>query len=292
MERIFFIVNPIAGSGKCYALFDEAKAILNDKNVPYSAEYTEYAGHAVKIAEEAVKRGEKFIVAVGGDGTVNEITSVLCGNKNIKFGILPFGTGNDISSFLNIPFDTLGAVDALIGCEAREMDMGVANDHTFINVAGFGFDVDVLLNTEKHKKGRKGMMPYLLGIIDAIFHRRKIHAVIETKDKKFEEDILFAVVGNGTQFGGGMKVTPNAKPDDGYFDICVVKYVSFLYMLKLLPSFLKGKHIGKKGVIDFREKFISFKTDVECLIQLDGEIMKGTPVEYRIIPNALKVVRP
>lgn len=173
MDRMFFIVNPVAGSGKCNALFSECETILRERGIEYIVKKTEYKGHAVKIAEEAIKNGEKFIIAAGGDGTVNEISSVICQNPNVKLGILPFGTGNDLSGMMNLPSEPEAAIDLLLSGEAKYIDLGIANGTKFTNVCGIGFDVDVLINTERHKKGRKGMLPYFLGIVDSLFHRKR-----------------------------------------------------------------------------------------------------------------------
>lgn len=292
MRRICFIVNKTAGAGKCEALFNSAEEILNAHNAEYVVHCTEYAGHAVKLADQAVKDGEKFIVAVGGDGTVNEVSSVLCGIAGIAFGILPFGTGNDAARNAGLPLEVDAAVHTLLEGSVHNYDMGLANGRPFINAGGFGFDVDVIINTEKHKGSGRGMMPYLLGIVDTLFNRKKIHAVIETKTERIEKDVMIAVVANGAQFGGGMRVAPEAETDDGLFDVCLIDHVGLIKLLFLLPMFTKGKHLKKKPVTYFKTDSIRFETDAEYPIQLDGEIVETTPVSYSIVRNALSMITP
>lgn len=292
MSDIFLIVNETAGSGRCKQMFQKVEVILKNKGVDYCAKFTKYPLHAVEIAREALKNNEKYIVAVGGDGTVNEVSSVLCGVEGVKMGILPFGTGNDIAGALDLPQDEEKAVEVLVRGKTYDLDMGIANDeHKFINVGGQGFDVDVLVNTDRFKKGRSGMAPYIMGLIKTIVHRKKIHARISSKEFSTEMDVLLIVVGNGTRFGGGMLATPNALTDDGKFDVCVVEYIGFFHMLALLPLFLKGKHVDKKPVHYFKTEQIRIETDGQYKIELDGEVMNGTPVEYRILPGAIKIVR-
>lgn len=291
-HRICFIVNKTAGAGRCEALFKRAEEILNARKADHVVHCTEYGGHAVKLTEQAVKDGEKFIVAVGGDGTVNEVSSVLCGIEGIAFGILPFGTGNDVARNAGLPLEIEKAVDTLLNGSLHNYDMGRANGRPFINAGGFGFDVDVIINTEKHKKGGGGMLPYLLGIVDTLFNRKKIRAIIETKHERFEKDIMVAVVANGAQFGGGMRVAPEAKTDDGLFDVCLIEHVGLIQLLFLLPLFTKGKHLSKKPVLYFKTDYVRFETDLEYSIQLDGEIVETTPVEYSIVKNALSMVKP
>lgn len=292
MDRMFFIVNPVAGSGKYNALFSECETILRERGIEYTVKKTEYKGHAVKIAEEAIKNGEKFIIAAGGDGTVNEISSVICQNPNVKLGILPFGTGNDLSGMMNLPSEPEAAIDLLLSGEAKYIDMGIANGTKFTNVCGIGFDVDVLINTERHKKGRKGMLPYFLGIVDSLFHRKKVHAKIKTDSIQYEGDIIISVAGNGKRFGGGMLVNPDAEVDDGLFDLCIVRWVSLFTFLRLLPLFIKGKHKNKAPVTNIRTQSFTIETDSECIVELDGELIEKTPLTCSIIKNALRVVRP
>lgn len=297
-EKILFIVNPAAGGGRSKEMFEQVKFLLDDKKIDYRVKVSEYSGHAVKLAEEAIEEGEKFIVAVGGDGTVNEISSVLCQRNNIKFGILPFGTGNDIAGTLNIPSDIESAIDVLLNGSEHSMDMGVATElwgekraKYFINVAGQGFDVDVLMNTDKHKKHSRGMLTYILGIIDSIFNKKSLHVRIICDKIKEDMDIIIAIIANGNRFGGGMKAAPLAEPDDNLFDVCVIEDVSFMKFISLLPLFMKGKHLKYKEVRYFKTDKIRIESSEHYDIELDGEILLKTSIEYRVIPNALQVVR-
>ena len=126
---------------------------------------------------------------------------------------------------------------------------------TFVeNVSGFGFDVDVLLKHEKYKKRFKGMLPYLLGIVDALTHLRTLHLTLHDGERVWKKDALIVSVGNGAYIGGGMKATPFADPFDGLFEVSVVSSISRAKFLRLLPSFIKGEHTGLPEVEYFRTK--------------------------------------
>lgn len=127
------------------------------------------------------------------------------------------------------------------------MDVGYVNDKFFVNVSGFGFDVDVLLKHEKYKKRFKGMLPYLLGIVDALTHLRTLHLTLHDGERVWKKDALIVSVGNGAYIGGGMKATPFADPFDGLFEVSVVSSISRAKFLRLLPSFIKGEHTGLPG---------------------------------------------
>ena len=298
MEKIVFILNKTAGSGRSAEMFERAEALLKEKNISYEVNVSEYPGHAVELTRAAVERGEKIIVAVGGDGTVNEVSSVLCQQEGVKFGIFPFGTGNDLAGSLGIESDVDKAVEVLLKGTIHDLDMGFAAElhgekrqRTFINVGGQGFDVEVLKNTEKHKKGKSGMLPYLLGIVDALIKKKVIKIKIVCDEMKEEINSLLTVVGNGKRFGGGIKFTPMSKTDDGLFDVCCVRNISLLTFLFLLPFAMKGKHLRFKPVEYFRTKRIRIESEENYDVEIDGELGLTTPIEYSIIPGALKVIR-
>ena len=140
MDKLYFIVNPVSGSGRGRRDFARVEALLRERGAAYEAVYSEHPGHAVALARAAVEAGERCIIAVGGDGTVNEVASVLV-NTGVVMGVLPFGTGNDLARVAGFPEDPEAAVDTLLAGRTRRMDAGMANDRFFLNVSGFGFDV-------------------------------------------------------------------------------------------------------------------------------------------------------
>lgn len=289
---IAFIVNPIAGSYECAAQFERAKAVFSEKGADFEVFFTEFHGHAETLASAAVQNGFSAIVAVGGDGTVRETASAVLGSS-AALGILPFGTGNDLASALCIPTDAEQAARLILEGEAKPTDLGRANGRIFANVCGLGFDADVLMKTEKHKKGRKGMLPYLLGIMDAVLHKRRVRAYISLDGGEERAlDTLIITACNGRRFGGGMLVAPEAKQDDGLFDICISEYIGFFRLITLLPTFIKGKHIGKKPVLYTRARRMTVRTDGENTVQLDGELIEKTPLECELLENAIRIFRP
>ncbi len=291
MDRLYFIVNPTAGSGKSSKLFSGIRRTLDEVGADYGFALTERPKHAVSLADTALSKGERRIVAVGGDGTVNEVASALC-SSGATMGILPFGTGNDLARALHLPSSPSAALDVLYKGVTRSMDAGIANDHFFANVSGFGFDVDVLLNTARYKKSFRGMLPYLLGIFSTISHLRTLHLIVKVEDRTICRDSLLITVGNGTHFGGGMNAMPNADPFDGLFDVMIVKKVQLLRFLSLLPSFIQGKHLGFPEVECFRAKELTVECPERSLLNLDGELDSNTPVHFKLLPGALNMLVP
>ncbi len=292
MKKPFFIVNPIAGGGRCAELFSEVKRLLSERGVKFSFAETERPRQSVELAAAAYDAGERLIIAVGGDGTTNEVASALYQKNDVTMGVFPFGTGNDFAKALRLPTKPDEAVELLLSDSVRKVDVCLANDTPFINVAGFGFDVDVLLNTEKYKKRYKGMLPYLLGIFKAMASIRNIPAKVTADGETYETPLMLADFGNGTHIGGGMAVTPEADPTDGKFDVCLVKPVSLATFLTLLPKFIKGEHIKYKKYVKY---FRASEIAVECEgmpLNIDGEVADSTPVRFRMLHAALNIIAP
>ena len=287
----YFIVNPLAGGGVSAEKFSKLKALFEAKRHEYSCVYTERANQSTELANEAYSKGERFIVAVGGDGTINEVVSALYDKPDVVMGICPFGTGNDFARVLGLSSEPESTAEVLINGAPTPVDVGMAGSKPFANVAGIGFDVDVVINTEKYKGRYNGMMPYLMGIVKSLLHLPSIPMKITADGETFEEKVAICAVGNGSHFGGGMAALPEADATDGLFDVCVIRHVSLPTLLRLLPLFIKGKHLGKKPVRYFRAKELK----VECErrpMQLDGELGEYAPVTFRVLHGALKIMLP
>lgn len=292
---MLFIVNKTAGSGAAEEKFEYVTARLDELGVEYSVRFTARKGHATDIALAAAEKGESMIVAVGGDGTVREVASALIFSDTV-LGILPFGTGNDLVKPLGIPTEPEEALTVLLKGSVRSMDACRANGQCFFNIAGIGFDVDVLVETERYKaKHKSGMLPYFLGIVSSLVHKKAIPLRITVDGEVTEGKMLLVNAANGTHFGGGMKVAPDADPFDSYFDVIMVKYVGLLRFVCLLPGFIKGKHVKVKKIVTVktaRRVRIEACDGREYPIQLDGEIDEVTPVDFELLKGAVRIITP
>lgn len=289
--RPYFIVNPIAGGGAAEKNFDVVKLKLEDRGIDYDYIFTDRANQATALAEAAYEAGERYIVAVGGDGTINEVASALYKYKDAVMGFCPFGTGNDFARASGMPTDPAEAAAVIMDGKPRPTDIGMAGEKPFINIGGLGFDVDVVINTEKYKGRLHGMLPYLIGIMKSMFPLNRVPVRLVADGKVIEEKVLILSIANGTHFGGGMAVCPEANPFDGYFDVCVIKAVSLIKFLALLPLFLKGKHLGKKPIMYFKAKEVAIECE-RAPMQLDGELGEYAPAVYRILPGAIMMQLP
>ncbi len=291
-SQLHLIWNPVAGNGAALNAYELVTDALAERGIPFTAEKTAYAGHATELAKAAIENGVKKIVVLGGDGTIREVASAVI-HTDVSLGIISCGTGNDIIRPLKIPKDPLAALDIVLNNEPRHMDAAMANDLLFFNVAGFGFDVDVLRYVEIYKKRMKnGSLAYLRGLIAALVHMYTRKTKITWPEGSMESNVLIIAAGNGTHFGGGMMVTPKADPFDGLLDICVIHSVSKLKAYMILPKFMKGEHLTTKYVTYFTTTELTAVCEPASLLDVDGDILPGTPVTFKIIPQAMWVIVP
>ncbi len=288
MSKLHFIFNPVAGSGASAQAFAQMEALLRARNIDYSFSRSEYPGHALELTKEALSAGHECIVAVGGDGTVREVAMEMAGSS-VPMGMFPCGTGNDMVRALRVPREPEAVLDILLNAVPKWMDAAEANGKLFFNVGGFGFDVDVLVNTERYKKRLKGMAAYMAGLFHSLSRLHLIPVRVTTPEKTFTCNALLVTACNGTHFGGGMNAGPLADPTDGLLDICIATDVNRLTVLSLLAKFVKGRHVGLPVIHYFKATEVTVDAGMALPVQVDGEVVEQTPVTFRICPHALLV---
>ena len=287
-----FILNPTAGRGRSVQLFEQVKDVFNRNKAEYTVWETTYAGEATELAKKAVAEGYENVISVGGDGTVLEVATGLVGSE-CNMGIIPAGTGNDFVRSLGMTTDVEAAAKAILNGNIGKVDIAKTEDnHYFMNVAGCGFDTQVLYYTERYKKNFKGQVAYLLGIMSALFKYKFISAKIELDDRVIDQDIYLVAVANGKTYGGGMSVAPGADVKDGYFDVTIIDRVSIFTVLTILPRFIKGKHDGIKQIKSYRSKKVRIFSQQQVPLNMDGEIIGTTPMSFEVIPSALNMFMP
>ncbi|MEZ4358362.1 MAG: diacylglycerol kinase family lipid kinase [Eubacteriales bacterium] len=285
------IANPVAGKGRSLKTLSLATKLLDKACAKYKIIKTRYPGHATQIASDAVKRGEKNILALGGDGTVLEVAKGLL-NTDSVLGIIPGGTGNDFIRSLNVSNNLEAAIENILAGNTKKVDVGMANDNYFLNVAGTGFDVCVVEYTKKTNRFFTGMPAYYLAVLISILKYKGQTMTIVANGQSITKKLMLIAIANGKQYGGGMKVAPMAKPDDGIFHITTIDMPSKLKILFMLPRFIKGQH----------EKFTEIKSfvcdEIEVLcentlsINMDGDLIGTTPVKFKLLKSALNVFSP
>lgn len=251
----------------------------------YRCLITQYARHAVLLADQAVRESAEGIVCVGGDGTINEVVSGLAG-RSMTLYIVPCGTGNDFVKTLDLPKDPIAAFECQLDSAPRALDVGQINDLFFANIAGTGFDVEVLHQAARFKHLGRGLLPYLCGVAAALRLFKPMELTLSLNGETFRHNVTILSIGNGQYLGGGMRAVPTANPGDGLFDVVWVDAISRLKIARLLIHFIRGTHMAFPIVHTARccELTIS---GADMTFNLDGELHKMNRAVCRLLPGAL-----
>ncbi len=272
---LLFIINPTAGKNKARKSIPIIKKIMNKTGKKYKIMITDKPKHATSIAYEALSDGYyNTVIAVGGDGTVNEVARGVLRAGCGTLGVIPAGTGNDLARTLNIPEQLENSIELIIENRTKKVDVGQVNKNLlFTNVASIGFDSEVLKSTEIIKRKFKGEITYTLGLLKTLFTYKSKQMEIKLDDIVIKDKILLAAVGNGKYYGGGMKICPHADIEDGVFDICIVKDISKLKLLFIFPAVFKGIHGKYKKYVSFyKSSSVNINTTDKALLNVDGDL--------------------
>ena len=285
-----FIVNPAAGNGYSLEIMRKLEETMKAKGKEYSIYRTERPGHGTVLAEElATEENISVIVSVGGDGTAGEVAAGLTGTGK-PMGIIPAGTGNDFIKSAGIPNDPDKALELLLARTAKPTDTGTVNDRFFLNVCGTGFDVTVLDYAENEKKRHRGLTPYFLGLIKAIFHYHSIHLKITADGKEQEGQYLICSVANGRFIGGGIPICPKADIEDGKLDLVMIRSVHRWQIPFYLPGLMLSRDLAFRITKHLRASDIKIEGN-SLRINVDGDIKPMDSVDFRINPGSLMLIR-
>ena len=287
--KYLFIANPIAGKGKTKKLLDTIKNFLDKQNVNFELIETNGPNSISDLVKE---RGPFFfrIIVIGGDGTIHELV-----NSEKVFdkilGVLPTGSGNDFALSLGLKKNLYRNLQVILEENILDVDIGYAEitefsgkkfSFLFANSLGIGFDAEVAEFSRKISFLR-GLFLYLISVFIILFKYKYRSLIIETPSLKISEPLFMISIGNGKTAGGGFKLTPLANPVDGLFDICIVKKISRLKVLRILPLAIFGKHISNKSVIYNKAKEIFITSDKPIYIHADGEIRSSNLKSVKIV---------
>ena len=296
-----FIINPVAAGGATRRRWDRIRAQFGQLGYPWESIFTQGPGHAVVLARDAAREGCELVVAVGGDGTLNEVVNGLLQSERggqIRLGILSLGTGGDFIRSLSGPYSQTTAYKRLTSDSGLLVDVGEAEFYRqgetrrrfFINVAGLGFDAAVVERTSRRLKALGRSSTYLLGLFTTLLSYRNKEVSLTVDGAKEQCIVNSVVVANGRYFGGGMFVAPTADITDGYFEVVVVGDMGKLELVRAVPSVYKGTHLSHPKVKSFRARSVEVHSQTQMLLQADGELLGEAPARLTIRPKALNLV--
>jgi diacylglycerol kinase (ATP) len=292
-EKWVFIVNPIAGNNFAESLIPVIEKKIKEFNIDGEILLTERKGHATEIAKASAEKGIKYIIAVGGDGTFNEVARALINNREVIAGIVPAGSGNDFIQILGFPNRfTENDWEVLFRKNIITQDVGTVNGTIFLNGLGIGFDAEVAAQnyTEDGKVRKGGPDKYVWHIVKTLLFFREKRMIVVSEGNRHETDCFMNTISIGRRFAGSFFVTPKAIANDGFLDVCSIKKLNLFHRFRLLLRVPKGTHITDKRVNYFQTSSIDLEFPKEVPYHVDGELFFARTFTIRIIPAGLNVL--
>jgi diacylglycerol kinase (ATP) len=289
MMRYKFIVNPAAAGGKVLGMLPWLKSKCQHAGISYEIELTEKKDDARSLARSAAEHFT-HIVAVGGDGTIHEIVNGLIGHK-AKLAILPLGSGNDLARGLGLPLRFDKSFDILLTGNTKYIDIGKAGEHYFHNGMGIGFDAWVVYETLRDRIFH-GKVKYFSGILKTIYKYQAPLLTLSYGGREWQDRFYMINIANGLYMGGGFKLTPDAKFDDGQLDLNIIINITKLKVFRHLLGVFSGKHTRLPEVTQAKAERIVITGEQPFAVQADGELIAKDlhSIEVTIIPKALEIV--
>ncbi|HEY2777262.1 MAG TPA: diacylglycerol kinase family protein [Gaiellaceae bacterium] len=292
-----FLVNPASANGatgKRWPLLANRAAQLG---LSGETLLSERPGHLIELARDAVAGGAKLVVAVGGDGTLNEVVNGVAG-RDVDLATIPLGTGMDFGRTYRIPTKFDDAVRVALEGDVRTIDAGRVTYRTwagetaeryFANVSSVGMSGAVAQRANGMSKALSGKVTFFYALTRVFLEWQNTEVTVRLDDTERHGRMHDVIVANGVWHGGGMKLAPDAAPDDGQFDVVLIGDVSKADFLTTAPKIYKGKHVHHPKVEVLRSKRVEVDAPVHLPIELEGEQVGTTPATFEVVPAALRV---
>ena len=304
-QKPLLIYNPIAGNGKAEKFLPSIKEQLEHNQFEYDLILTEKPGHGFDIAKSETESGRTFIIAAGGDGTMNEVINgimraELTANGRPTMGVLPVGRGNDFAYGIDISDDIEKVIQAIINHKTRTIDIGLVtggdypDGRYFGNGVGLGFDTVVGFEAEKIKWAR-GAGSYLIGLVKTIFlyHTAPTYEIILDNETVTQPSLMVSIM-NGRRMGGTFHMTPSSDPGDGLLNLCLVSQVPQIKILGVAVKFINGTHENHPAIRMVQSKKVTVKAITGNIpAHADGETIcyAGSEITIELVPGALEVIK-
>jgi len=301
VSRAKVIINPVAGGGSIRRQWPEIYTRLRDVGLSFDYEFTRGPGHAIEIAKQAADTGYRYLIAAGGDGTVNEVANGILRSTNssdVTLGMISTGTAGSFARSLGIARDytsvlaerkTLSIDVGVVECWSRRQRL----QRFFVNEASVGFGAAIVNAWSRLPKLFGHSINHKLRTItgySALVAHRNMWIRLYVGDKFENFHGCYVVVANGQYFAGGMQIAPHARLDDGLLNLVTVGDVSKSELLRIVPTVYDGSHLGHPEIRERKVTVIKIESDERLLVEADGEILGESPVSFSVMPSALTVV--
>ncbi len=295
--KIIILLNPAAGRRRGRRKFRRALEALRRLGVQPEIRESRDARHLVELARRATDERPDVVVSAGGDGTHHYVLNGLAGSE-VPLGLLSLGSGNDLANGLGIPTEPVAAAETLLRGQARPIDLARAGgadgnpSEVYGCMAGVGFDTVVTRFANEQVRWVHGSAAYAWAIVRCLKFYRAHRLELTSDGGNFSDDFIFATIGNNTTYGGGLKMAPRARLDDGLLDVCIVQEMGKFELLRWVPRAYRGEHLAHPRILYFQARKISLESPSRLELFGDGEFMQELPVTIEAVPRALRVIVP
>lgn len=289
-KHITFIINPISGTQNKEQILKWVKELLDHEQFTSEVVYTEYAGHAQEIAAEKAKNSTYAVVAIGGDGTINEIARALV-HTDTALGIIPCGSGNGLARHLQIPLDPKGAIKIINKGLVNTIDYGMINGHAFFCTCGVGFDAFVSLKFSQ--AGKRGPLTYIEKTLTESLKYQPETYEVEMDGSKAHYKAFLIACGNASQYGNNAYITPQATLNDGLLDVTILEPFTVIDAPALAFQLFNKTIDQNSRIKSFRCQSVHIHRSRPGVAHYDGDpVMMGEDIDVKVIANGLKVIAP
>ena len=287
-RKIVFIINPISGTNSKEDIPDLIEKRLDHERYDYEIQLTGYAGHATEIARNCVERQTDVAVAVGGDGTVNEVARALT-HSETALGILPCGSGNGLARHLCIPLDKKKALDIINACNIEAFDYGIINDLPFFCTCGMGFDAFISLKFAE--SGKRGPITYVENVLKEGLKYKPETYEVETDDGAHRYKAFLIACANASQYGNNAYIAPGATMKDGEMDVIIMEPFDTLEAPQIAADLFMKTLPNNSKIKTFRTKHLHISRKQPGAIHYDGDpIMTDKEVDVHIEPHGIRIL--
>ncbi|WP_025333185.1 diacylglycerol kinase [Paenibacillus sabinae] len=291
MKTARLIYNPTSGREEMRRRLADILDRLDQGGIEATTHATTGEGDATAAAADAVDRGYDLIIAAGGDGTLNEVVNGMAEKPNLPpLGVLPLGTTNDFARAMGIPKYWEDSCDLIIKQQSRLIDLGKANDRYFINIAGGGTLTELTYEVPSRLKTMMGQLAYYLKGIEKMASLSPTELMIRANGQELiHDEFMLFLIANTNSVGGFEKLAPDARIDDGLFDVIALKKCNLAELIRLVTLALRGEHLQDKKVVYFRTNEMEVTSTGYVQLNLDGELGGTLPGHFRILPQHLRI---